>query len=85
MLISFVYSETSLSALVIKLDVAMLWLPAKRLSYCTGTDPKSKCCTSSNKFYITFSTDSPFTLEASTFFINAVGSAFCLLIFNNLL
>ena len=85
MLIGFVYSKTSLPALVIKLDVAMLRLPAKRLSYCTETDLKSKRCTSPNKFYITSSTDSPSTLEASTFFINAMGLAFCLLIFDNLL
>ena len=63
----------------------MLRLPAKRLSCCTKTDLKSKRYTSSNKFCITFSTDSPFTLEASTFFINAVGLAFYLLIFDNLL
>ena len=85
MLIGFVYSKTSLPTLVIKLDVAILRLPAKRLSCCTKTDLKSKRCTSSNKFYITFSTDSPFTLKASTFFINAIGSAFYLLIFDNLL
>ena len=85
MLIGFVYSKTSLSTLVIKLDVAILRLPAKRLSCCTRTDLKSKRCTSPNKFCITSSTDSPSTLEASTFFINAIGSAFYLLIFNNLL
>ena len=84
MLIGFVYSKISLSALVIKLDVAILWLPAKRLSYCTRTDLKSKRYTFFYKFYITFSTDSSFTLEASIFFINAVGLAFCLLIFDNL-
>ena len=63
----------------------MLRLPAKRLSYYTKTDLKSKRCTSSNKFYITSSTDSPSTLEASIFFINAIESAFYLLIFDNLL
>ena len=85
MLIGFVYSKTSFPTLVIKLDITMLWLPAKRLSCCTRTDLKSKRCTSPNKFCITSSTDSPPTLEASTFFINAVESAFYLLIFDNLL
>ena len=85
MLIGFVYFKTSLPTLVIKLDIAILRLLAKRLSYCTRTDLKSKRCTFFDKFCITSSTDSPSTLEASTFFINAVGSAFCLLIFDNLL
>ena len=85
MLISFVYSKTSLSTLVIKLDIAILRLPAKRLSYYTKTNLKSKRCTSFNKFYITSSIDSPSTLEASIFFINTVELAFCLLVFNNLL
>ena len=85
MLIGFVYSKISLFALVIKLDAAILRLPAKRLSYYTETDLKSKCCTSFNKFCITSSTDSSSTLEASIFFINAVGSVFYLLIFDNLL
>ena len=83
MLIGFVYSKTSLPALVIKLDAAILRLPAKRLSYCNRTDLKSKRYTSPNKFCITSSTDSSSTLEASTFFINAVESAFYLLIFDN--
>ena len=85
MLIGFVYSKTSLSTLVIKLDIAILRLPAKCLSCCTKTNLKSKRYTSPNKFYITSSTNSPFTLKASTFFINAVKLAFYLLIFDNLL
>ena len=85
MSIGFAYSKTSLPTLVIKLDAAILRLPAKRLSYYTKTDLKSKRYTSPNKFYITSSTNSPFTLKASTFFINAVGSAFYLPIFDNLL
>ena len=63
----------------------MLWLPVKRLNYYTRTDLKSKRYTSFNKFCITFSTDSSFTLKASTFFINTVELAFYLLIFDNLL
>ena len=35
MLIGFIYPKTSLSILVIKLDIAILRLPAKRLNYCT--------------------------------------------------
>ena len=85
MLIGFVYSKTSFSNLVIKLDIAILRLLAKRLSYYTKTDLKSKYYTSFNKFYIAFSTNSPFTLKASTFFINAIKLAFYLLVFNNLL
>ena len=72
MLIGFIYSKLNLFTIVIKLDIAILRLPAKRLSYCTKTNLKSKRYTSFNKFYTIFSIDSSFTLKVSTIFINAI-------------